>query len=476
MGGRNQSRFNGQTGRRATICDWGAAVTVLFVGGGQEARTAMKQIAASDCGVHDDGCCTAMRWQGETSHYFSQNQLYNFIMMASSKLKFYSGIGPHSDSREVPGLDDALVTDRTKNYKKQNILKIGTWNVQSLGHRCKLDNIILEMKRYDLEIVGISEVKWKNQGDYWKEHHRFIYSGNETGDAGVGLILNKEWGNRVRNAELYSNRIMLVKLQLNDKEILNIIQIYMPHTGYSDEVIEEIYDQIDEVMDLTNRNEKVIIMGDWNARVGCQKDHVTGYYGYGDRNCRGERLIQFCKDKDLVIANTLFKQPLNRRYTWTNATTGNKSQIDFIIVKKTDQKSVLQSKSYPGADINSDHNLLFMKIRLQSKKKVRKFNNTVKFDLNKLKYTECKIRFQNAVRTSINGINDDEVPNTSNEKWNLLKDAIKNAAINTIGTTTNIPRKPWINQEVIDLIEERRKHKKRRNLEEKIRYKYLKMP
>lgn len=48
--------------------------------------------------------------------------------MASSKLKFYSGIGPHSDPREVSGLDDALMIDRTKNYKKQNILK--NWNLE----------------------------------------------------------------------------------------------------------------------------------------------------------------------------------------------------------------------------------------------------------------------------------------------------------------------------------------------------------
>lgn len=60
MGGRNQSRFNDRTGRRATTCDWVAAVTVLFVGGGQEASTAMKQITASDCGDHNAGCCTAM--------------------------------------------------------------------------------------------------------------------------------------------------------------------------------------------------------------------------------------------------------------------------------------------------------------------------------------------------------------------------------------------------------------------------------
>lgn len=79
---------------------------------------------------------------------------------------------------------------------------------------------------------------------------------------------------------------------------MNVIQIYMPTGTYDDEAVEEVYDQIDDVWEMVDRNEKVIVLGDWNAVVGSLKEEdVTGNYGYGRRNSRGDRLIDFCKEK-----------------------------------------------------------------------------------------------------------------------------------------------------------------------------------
>lgn len=237
----------------------------------------------------------------------------------------------------------------------------------------KLENLLLEMKRLKMEIIGVSETRLKEQGDYWNDNFRIIYSGDEKGSAGVGIILNKEWGNRVKNAILYSNRIILVKLQVNEKDVLNLIQVYMPTSKYTDEVIEEIYDQIDDVLELVGNNETTIILGDWNASVGSVKEEgVSGNYGYGLRNDRGIRLQDFCKEKHFIITNTLFEQPMNRRYTWTKPGGIQRFQIDYILVKKTLQKHILQCKTYPGADIYSDHNLLSMKIRLLNKKTIKR--------------------------------------------------------------------------------------------------------
>lgn len=394
-------------------------------------------------------------------------------MMASSKLK-QSGSkkSPQSDFREVPDLDE-VPCNNILNAKKQNVLKIGTWNVRSLGVVGKLENLIIEMKKLDLEIVGMSEVRWKNQSDYWNDGYRIIHSGDDTGKNGVGMIMNKDWGHRVKNVVLYNNRIMLVKLQINENEVMNVIQIYMPTGTYDDEAVEEVYDQIDDVWEMVDRNEKVIVLGDWNAVVGSLKEEdVTGNYGYGRRNSRGDRLIDFCKEKELVIANTLFQQPLNRRYTWTRPGGIDTYQIDYIMIRRNQMKYALQCKTYPGADINTDHNLVFMKMRLDTKRKIKKVFNIKKYNLSKLKDSNHKRNYQEAVKDKIREVK--EIPRDVNGKWTTIKNVIKEAASETLGTLRNAPRKPWITEYVVELIEERRKYTNAKTIEDKIRYRHWK--
>uniref|UniRef100_A0A8D9E3Z3 Craniofacial development protein 2 n=1 Tax=Cacopsylla melanoneura TaxID=428564 RepID=A0A8D9E3Z3_9HEMI len=360
-----------------------------------------------------------------------------------------------------------------KILKILNKLNVCTWNVRSLGVPGKLENLLLEMKRLNMEIVGISEIKWKDQGDIWNSNYRIIYSGDEKGIAGVGIVLNKDWGNRVKNVVMFNKRIILIKLQINDKEILNVIQIYMPTSRCTEEELEELYEQIDEVWEMIDRNGKVIILGDWNAVVGTAKEeNITGSYGYGTRNERGDRFIEFCREKDLVIANTLFKQPMNRRYTWIRPGNTGKFQIDYILIRRVHLKHVLQCKTYPGADINSDHNLLFLKTRLDSKRKIVKTSNRMRYDLTKLQDNEHKENYQKVVNNKIKSLK--EIPSDINDKWNFLKNSIKEAALQTLGTLKIMPRKPWIDGNIIKLIEERRKCKNLEDIEGRIRYKHLK--
>uniref|UniRef100_A0A8D8YBX5 Craniofacial development protein 2 n=1 Tax=Cacopsylla melanoneura TaxID=428564 RepID=A0A8D8YBX5_9HEMI len=394
-------------------------------------------------------------------------------MMTSSKLK-YSGnkTSPQSDFREAPELDETPCNN-ISSAKKKNMLKIGTWNVRSLGVVGKLENLLIEMKRLNLEIVGISEVRCKNQSDYWNDGYRIIHSGDETGKNGVGMIMNKDWGNRVKNVVLYNNRIMLVKLQINENEVMNVIQIYMPTGRYDDEVVEEVYDQIDDVWEMAGRNEKVIVLGDWNAVVGALKEEdVTGNYGYGRRNDRGDRLIEFCKEKELFIANTLFEQPMNRRYTWTKPGGLDTYQLDYIMIRRSQIKYALQCKTYPGADINTDHNLVFMKMRLDTKRKIKKVANIKKYNLSKLKESNLKRNYQEAVKDKIREVK--EIPRDINGKWTTIKNVIKEAASETLGTLKNAPRKPWITEYVVELIEERRKYTNAKTIEDKISYKHWK--
>ena len=83
--------------------------------------------------------------------------------------------------------------------------------------------------------------------------------------------------------------------------------------------VEQFYDDLQDLLELTPKKDVLFIIGDWNAKVGSQETpEVTGKFGLGVQNEAGQRLIQFCQEKALVIANTLFQQHKRRFYIRTS--------------------------------------------------------------------------------------------------------------------------------------------------------------
>ena len=98
-----------------------------------------------------------------------------------------------------------------------------------------------------------------------------------------------------------------------------VIQVY-PSTSNAEETeVERFYEDRQDLLELTTKKDVLFIIGDWNAKVGSQETPgVTGKFGLGIQSEAGERLIEFCQENALVIANTLFQQHKRRRYTWTS--------------------------------------------------------------------------------------------------------------------------------------------------------------
>ena len=126
-------------------------------------------------------------------------------------------------------------------------------------------------------------------------------------------------------------------------------------------------------------------LGDWNAKVGSQeRPGVTGKFGFGIRNEAGQRLIEFCQENALVIANTLFQQYKRRLYTWTSPDGQHWNHINYILCSQRWRNSIQSAKTRPGADCGSDHQLLIAKFRLKLKK-VGKTTRSFRYDLNQIK-------------------------------------------------------------------------------------------
>ena len=95
-----------------------------------------------------------------------------------------------------------------------------------------------------------------------------------------------------------------------------IIEVYVSNSNAEEAEVEQFYEYLQDLLELTSKKDVLFIIGDWNAKVGSQETPgVTGKFGLGEQNEAGQRLIEFCQENALVIANTLFQQHKRRLYT-----------------------------------------------------------------------------------------------------------------------------------------------------------------
>ena len=115
-----------------------------------------------------------------------------------------------------------------------------------------------------------------------------------------------------------NNRMISVRFQGKPFNI-TVIQVYVPTSKAEEAEVEQFYEDLQDLLKLTPKKDVLFIIGDWNAKVGSQEiPGVTSKFGLGIWNEAGQRLIEFCQENALVIANTLFQQHKRRLYTWTS--------------------------------------------------------------------------------------------------------------------------------------------------------------
>ena len=183
----------------------------------------------------------------------------------------------------------------------------------------KLEVVKQEMARVNVDILGISELKWTGMGEFNLDDHYIYYCGQEfLRRNGVAIMVNKRVRNAVLRCNLKNDRMISVRLQGKPFNI-RVIQVYAPTSNAEGAEVERFYENLQDRLELTPKKDVLFLIGDWNAKVGSQKTPgVTGKFGHGMRNEAGQRLIEFCQENALVIANTLFQQHKRRLYTWTS--------------------------------------------------------------------------------------------------------------------------------------------------------------
>ena len=134
-----------------------------------------------------------------------------------------------------------------------------------------LEVVKQEMARVNIDILGIRKLKWTGMGEFNSDDHYIYYCGQESlRRSGVAIMVNQRVQNAVLGCNLKNDRMISVRLQGKSFNI-TVIQVYAPTSNTEEAEVEQVYEELQDLSELTPKKVVLFILGDWNAKVGSQE-------------------------------------------------------------------------------------------------------------------------------------------------------------------------------------------------------------
>ena len=360
----------------------------------------------------------------------------------------------------------AVFTCRNRNkrfYTKRFPLQLSCWNVRTLvdnEKRSERKTAILanELARYNVDIAALSETRFAGEDQLTESDsgYTIFWSGKsekEKREAGVGFAVKNTLIDKIEQPIGLNDRIMTLRIPLVGDRYLTIISVYAPTLVSSEEVITSFYQALRTVVTGIPKSESVIILGDFNARVGSNSDtwKPIGPFGIGNVNSSGVLLLQLCTELGMVITNTFFHQKEEHKATWFHPQSKHGHLIDFIVCRQTDLRNFCKVKVVRGAECDTDHMMVRAKLKMSIRRKRRFYGVKVpkRIDVSKLKDSGAR----NALREECDRID------FSGCDWERFKTIVFEKGVETLGLRV-IRHQDWFNDNSVEinaLLDEKRK-------------------
>ena len=276
--------------------------------------------------------------------------------------------------------------EQTEIISTTKITRFGSWNVRSCYRVSKRELIIRQLKRYQIEVAALAETNIPDSGIYIVNGYTLIYSGTLEKDRsraahGAAVCLGPKasyaWRNSGSIWKAVNSRIVTVRIKCRPIPI-TVIAVYAPvnpsNSSKADiEACDEFYKTLQSSIDNTNKGDIILIMGDFNARVGLEQassaHNVVGKHAVDKQNQNGRRLVDFCLYNEFVITNTFFPHKSVHQTTWMHPKTKKWHMLDYVLVNRKFRNSIQDVRAYRGATggIGTDHHLLMAKVRIHLK-------------------------------------------------------------------------------------------------------------
>jgi len=324
----------------------------------------------------------------------------------------------------------------------------------------KMQEIRNEMVAYKIDIIALQEIRWQGQGRIDKPDYTLLYSGSEekTGQLGTGFMMNKVMKECLLEFEPQSNRICKIRLKGKFRNI-TVISAHAPTNEKDDQEKESFYENLEDVYNRIPKYDMVIILGDFNAKIGKQdyQQQVVGPYTIHDTsNENGNMLTQFATRNRLIIKSTMFPHKHIQLGTWKIPATNEINQIDHALVTSRHSSSVIDVRSCRGPNCDSDRYLVKIKVRerIANIQKIPR-RKTRRWDVEKLnKDMTQRDKYQQVLESKLKLVCE-EGADSVQKKWEQLEKAIKAAAEETIGETKHKKNEEWFDEECAAYIREK---------------------
>nr|VZI30777.1 unnamed protein product [Spirometra erinaceieuropaei] len=364
-------------------------------------------------------------------------------------------------SRENPRVGKVELMTFPQRTGRVSPLTLAAWNVRSL-----LDNprsnrpgrstalVARELARYKVDIAALSETRFSEQGQLQEvgAGYTFFWSGRpkaERRDAGVAFaILNDIVGQLLSLPQGINDRLMSLRLPLWGGKFATIISTYAPPMSSPDAAARnKFYEDLHALLATVPKADKLIVLGDFNTRV--RTDHtawrgVFGPHGLCGSNDNGLLLLRTCAEHRLIVTNTFFCLPEREKATWRHPRSRQWHLLDYVLVRRRDQRDLLVTKAIEGADGWTDHRLFIskMRIHLQPRRRPQGKRPPGKLNVALMYLPAHRLHFSNELAQRLDNlpiaaVHDGATATAENacveNRWCQLRDTVQSTALAVLG-------------------------------------------
>ena len=328
----------------------------------------------------------------------------------------------------------------------------------------KLDLLVGELRRYGVSIAGIQESKWFGSNVWPADGYTFLHSGRPlpgvderaTRNEGVGIALDEKatvaWKNAGEAWEAVSSRIVMARLMWagtgkrkrsgSGKAVSTFVSVvcaYAPTAKATPGVKLKFYTDLQDTIDKVPHNDILVMLGDFNARVGTLDPRndlwhgVLGRNGKSERNLAGEEFLEFCAANQFTIMNTWFQKKEIHQGTWMHPATKKCHMIDFVVMRAGQRVYCRDVQVMRGANCWTDHKLVRAKLKVVVPRYAgRKKKNCLPFAVHELSTRSKRDEYGEMLKQQLLDM-PHNASDTSEHNWDVLKSCIVSAAEEAVG-------------------------------------------
>ena len=353
-------------------------------------------------------------------------------------------------------------------------MHIACWNIRTLldsvgTNRPERRSALVahKLSRLNIDIAALSEVRFPEDGSLNERGagYTLYWSGKPKGErrlAGVGFMMKDSIARKLDQEPTgQGDRIMSMRLPLLNKQHATLFSVYAPTPLANPADKDRFYSDLRNLLQGVPPSDKVIILGDFNARVGRDAQvwkGILGNHGVGNCNDNGRLLLEFCAEQKLTITNTIFQQKNSHKTTWMHPRSKHWHLIDYVLVKQRDVADVFHTRVMPSAECHTDHRLVRCKVNFTFKPQQRTRQAPPrKLQVNLLRNQAVKEKFQSTLNVKL--VAGEHTANQDPEaQWEQLKSTVLQTAEDTLGFSSR-KHQDWFDendQEIQKLLKEKR--------------------